>query len=49
MLAAPIDETTTVGATVNDRGRVMAFVNITFDRLFGKKRGANEVTSEERK
>ena len=34
MLAAPVNETTTVGATVNDRGRVMAFFNVAFDKLF---------------
>jgi hypothetical protein len=42
MLAAPIDETTTVGATVNDRGRVMAFINVTFDKLFSKNREPNK-------
>ena len=34
MLAAPVNETTTVGATVNDRGRVMAFFNVAFDKIF---------------
>lgn len=45
MLAAPVNETTTVGATVNDRGRVMAFFNVAFDRIFtgGPKK---EITHE---
>jgi len=48
MLAAPIDEETTVGATVNDRGRVMAFINKRFDRLFSGGNKATVDTNERR-
>ena len=43
MLAAPIDDNKTVGATINDRGRVMAFINIAFDKMFS---GGNKATAD---
>jgi len=33
MLAAPINETTTVGSTVRDDGRIMMFINKTFGKI----------------
>jgi hypothetical protein len=48
MLAAPIDENKTVGATINDRGRVMAFINIAFDKMFSGGNKATVDTNERR-
>ena len=46
MLAAPINDSTTVGSTIRDDGKIMLFFNKTFDKIrWGKptqRRGDNE-------
>jgi len=40
MLAAPIDENKTVGITYDNGGRIFAFLQVAFDKLFGDYHGA---------
>jgi len=39
LLAAPINETTDGGMTIDNNGRIMGFISGSFDRLFGKPTG----------
>ena len=48
MLAAPVNESTTVGATVSDRGRIMGFFNWQFDELFKRPSIKQGDTNERR-
>ena len=39
LFAAPINDSTDGGMTINESGRIMAFISGSFDRLFGKPTG----------
>jgi RNase H-fold protein (predicted Holliday junction resolvase) len=48
LFAAPINESTDGGFTINESGRVMGFISGTFDKLFGEPNGDTRRNSDRR-